>query len=94
MLGYLFHLRNLADSTVIQGDLPHPVHVDESTWTLSTLPVSGKASSSAVPPKQIEIHLDKVNKMEWWAHVITNAPKIDVTKITPENSKLCLFSIG
>jgi hypothetical protein len=38
--------------------------------------------------KQIEIHLDKVNKMEWWAHVITSAPKIDVTKIQPENSKL------
>lgn len=26
--------------------------------------------------------------MEWWAHVITSAPKIDVTKIQPENSKL------
>lgn len=36
----------------------------------------------------IEIHLDKVNKMEWWAHVVTDAPKIDVTKIVPENSKL------
>jgi len=26
--------------------------------------------------------------MEWWAHIITSAPKIDVSKITPENSKL------
>jgi hypothetical protein len=32
--------------------------------------------------------LDKVNKMQWWEHVITTAPKIDVTKIQPENSKL------
>jgi len=73
---------------IISGDLPHAIHVDESTWTLSTVSASGKVSSAATPPKQIEIHLDKVNKMEWWAHVITTAPKIDVTKITPENSKL------
>ncbi len=38
--------------------------------------------------KILELHLDKVNKMQWWEHVITSAPKIDVTKIKPENSKL------
>lgn len=26
--------------------------------------------------------------MEWWPHVVISAPKIDVTKIQPENSKL------
>ena len=26
--------------------------------------------------------------MEWWPHVVTNAPKIDVSKIVPENSNL------
>jgi hypothetical protein len=26
--------------------------------------------------------------MEWWPHVITSAPSIDVTKIQPENSTL------
>ena len=26
--------------------------------------------------------------MEWWPHIITSAPKIDVTKIQPENSTL------
>jgi hypothetical protein len=62
-----------------QGDLPHPIRVDESTWTLDL----AKDGS-----KTLEILLDKSNKMEWWAHVVTSAPKIDVTKIVPENSKL------
>lgn len=64
---------------MVQGDLPHPIQVDDSTWTLVTAPDGTKT---------IEIHLDKVNKMEWWAHVVTGAPKIDVTKIQPDSSKL------
>ncbi|KAK0113628.1 hypothetical protein ONS95_013874 [Cadophora gregata] len=64
---------------IISGDLPHEIYVDESTWTLV---------SSLSGTKLLELHLDKVNKMQWWEHVITTAPKIDVTKIQPENSKL------
>ncbi|KAM5343590.1 hypothetical protein ACJ41O_012127 [Fusarium nematophilum] len=64
---------------IIQGDLPHAVIVDDSTWTLST---------NSDGSKTVEIHLDKLNKMEWWAHVVTGAPKIDVSKIQPDNSKL------
>ncbi|GAB7353633.1 hypothetical protein MBLNU459_g4046t1 [Dothideomycetes sp. NU459] len=64
---------------IIEGTLPHSIVIDESTWTLETLP-SGE--------KELAIHLDKSNKMEWWAHVVTSAPKIDTSKITPENSKL------
>ncbi|RHZ45118.1 NudC domain-containing protein [Aspergillus thermomutatus] len=64
----------------IEGDLPHPILVDESSWTLET--------TSKPPGKEVSVHLDKVNKMEWWPHVVTTAPKIDVSKITPENSSL------
>ncbi|KAJ5090925.1 HSP20-like chaperone [Penicillium argentinense] len=60
--------------------LPHPIRVDESSWTLETTPTP--------PGKEVNIHLDKVNKVEWWPHVVTTAPKIDVTKIQPENSSL------
>ncbi|KAF2007175.1 CS-domain-containing protein [Amniculicola lignicola CBS 123094] len=62
----------------IDGELPHPVRVDESTWTLETTKEG----------KDISVHLEKANQMEWWAHVITTAPKIDTSKIQPENSKL------
>ncbi|KAL1965876.1 hypothetical protein VTN77DRAFT_5009 [Rasamsonia byssochlamydoides] len=63
---------------IIDGEFPHPIHADESTWTLETTPTG----------KEVSIHLDKVNKMEWWPHIVTTAPKIDVTKITPEASSL------
>ncbi|KAK8165046.1 HSP20-like chaperone [Phyllosticta citrichinensis] len=63
---------------IIDGDLPKPILVDDSTWTLETVPQG----------KEISIHLDKANKVEWWEHVITTAPKIDTSKITPEDSKL------
>jgi hypothetical protein len=52
--------------------------VDDSTWTLETTPTG----------KEISIHLAKAPGSYWWAHIITSAPKIDTTKITPENSKL------
>ncbi|KAH7381717.1 HSP20-like chaperone [Pyrenochaeta sp. MPI-SDFR-AT-0127] len=63
----------------IDGELPHAIRVDESTWTLA---------STTASEKEIAVHLDKVNQMEWWPHVITSAPKIDTSKIQPENSKL------
>lgn len=69
----------MTGTDTVQGDLPHPIQVDESTWTLTSAPDGTKT---------VEIHLDKVNKMEWWAHVVTTAPKIDVTRITPDESKL------
>ncbi|KAG8631129.1 hypothetical protein KVT40_000269 [Elsinoe batatas] len=65
---------------IIDGPLPHPILPDESTWTLSPL---------SPTQKELAIHLDKTNKMNWWPHVVTNAPySIDTSKIVPENSKL------
>ncbi|MCJ1313562.1 hypothetical protein MMC25_007241 [Agyrium rufum] len=66
---------------LLEGTFPHLIRPSESTWTLDTL-------SSPPNTKELSIHLDKSNKMEWWPHVVTSAPAIDVTKITPENSKL------
>lgn len=59
----------------IKGNLFNEISVDESTW-------------SVVDQKELSITLEKVNQSEWWPHVVTSAPKINVRKIQPENSKL------
>ncbi|KAF3917009.1 hypothetical protein ABW21_db0203524 [Orbilia brochopaga] len=60
---------------MMEGTLFKPIALDDSTWSLED-------------QKSIEIHLEKQNKLEWWPHVLTHHPKIDVSKIQPENSKL------
>jgi len=60
---------------ILEGNFPKRIVLDESTWSLED-------------QKSVEIHLEKVNKMEWWAHVLTHHPQIDTSKIQPENSKL------
>ncbi|KAK0366564.1 hypothetical protein LTR91_003319 [Friedmanniomyces endolithicus] len=69
---------------IIDGTFPHPILPDDSTWTLETTPTT----PSSPIGKELAIHLDKTNKLAWWPHVITSAPSIDTSKITPENSKL------
>ncbi|KAL9937100.1 hypothetical protein V8E36_004335 [Tilletia maclaganii] len=60
---------------IFQGELSKEVKEDDSTWSLED-------SSTIV------IYLEKLKKGDWWAHVITSDPKIDTTKIVPEQSKL------
>ncbi|KIW30287.1 uncharacterized protein PV07_06043 [Cladophialophora immunda] len=64
---------------IIDGDFPHPIQTDDSTWVLSPKPDGSK---------EILITLAKAHGSYWWAHIVTSAPKIDTTKIVPENSKL------
>ncbi|KAK6532750.1 hypothetical protein TWF281_006927 [Arthrobotrys megalospora] len=60
---------------LFEGTLYKSIHLDDSTWSIAD-------------SKTLEIHLDKSNKKEWWPHVLTHHPKVDVSKIQPENSKL------
>ncbi|GEM12100.1 nuclear movement protein nudC [Rhodotorula toruloides] len=60
---------------VLEGELYSEVKVDESTWTLDD-------------SSELTLSLEKVSQQSWWPHVVTSAPKIDTTKIQPENSKL------
>ena len=38
--------------------------------------------------KTVDIQLKKTNEMEWWPHIVTSAPKIDVAMIEPEETSL------
>lgn len=72
----------------MQGELTHPILVDESTWTLETVS-SPTPSQTPTTQKEISLHLDKSHKQTWWPALTTNTPyKLDTSKIVPENSKL------
>jgi hypothetical protein len=52
----------VAGVEVMVGDLYNSVKCDECTWLTDK--------------KELTVHLEKVNGMEWWPHVITSAPKV------------------
>ena len=60
---------------VLEGDLPHTIQPDESTWLLED-------------NKALVLAFEKVNKMEWWTQILTSEPEINTKKVAPENSKL------
>lgn len=60
---------------IMEGELCKEIKPDESTWTIEDR-------------CRVLIHLEKVNTMTWWENVLKHHPKIDTTKIQPENSKL------
>lgn len=60
---------------LVDGELYNRVVVDECCWTLED-------------GYELNINLQKENKVEWWKSVIKGDPEINTQKVQPENSKL------
>jgi hypothetical protein len=75
----------------MDGELCQEIKVDDSTWTVGPSFLERKINlfkQRSEDNEVVLIHLEKQNQQQWWANVLTHHPKIDTTKIQPENSKL------
>lgn len=63
------------DTPIVDAPLTKSIIVDDSFWTIED-------------GSRLVLQLQKTNQMEWWNSVCEGDPKIDVTKIQPENSSL------
>lgn len=76
---------------ILDGELCKEIKVEDSTWTLGKKIYVDLPSHLIIiieDQESVQIHLEKVNKQQWWENVLTHHPIIDTRKIQPENSKL------
>ena len=68
-------LKSQSGTWIVDAPLIKPIICDDSFWTVED-------------GNRLSINLQKQNQMEWWDGVCEGDPKIDITKIQPENSSL------
>lgn len=79
--------------SILSGELCKEIKVEDSTWTVREYtklihPRYSYLSLLSEDNQFVLIHLEKLNKEQWWENVLTHHPKIDTRKIEPGNSKL------
>ena len=60
---------------VIDGELCAEVKLEDCFWVIQDSVC-------------IVVSMTKINKMEWWKHLITTDPELNTTKVNPDSSKL------
>ncbi|KAA0146816.1 hypothetical protein FNF29_07792 [Cafeteria roenbergensis] len=69
-------------ASVLDGPLFAAVAVADCTWTIEDAPASAGGG------RLVTVMLAKAYGMAWWPHVVTTEPKLDLSKVEPENSNL------
>lgn len=80
---------------ILDGELCKEIKMEDSTWTVGkSLGEGGRPHLTrslillSEDQEAVHIHLEKLNKEQWWENVLTHHPKIDTRKIEPSNGKL------
>jgi hypothetical protein len=77
---------------ILDGELCKEIKVEDSAWTLGEANVylfsCHLSEGLSEDQESVHIHLEKLNKQQWWENVLTHHPKIDTRKIEPPNGKL------
>ncbi|WVQ61924.1 uncharacterized protein L199_000057 [Kwoniella botswanensis] len=67
-----------SNEPILEGELFNDIISDESSWTIDD-------GTLNIELEKLSAH---IQSHQWWPHALTHHPKIDTTKIVPENSKL------